>query len=148
MTLENQINENDQTKTDKTKLSKNPIIGCAMIPIVAGFIGIPTLLAAGCTANAISHLDRDVYSVKVVGTERIAQDESSYYLVLTVDAETNEPKSFANIDSLLEWKFNSSDYQVVAEDAKNKELVCDVKTYGWRVPALSLYENIIKLDCQ
>jgi hypothetical protein len=75
-------------------------------------------------------------TMTVTKMERINAGKTSKYLVFTKSGV------YENTDSLLNWKFNSSDLY-------NDLLVgmtydCDV--YGWRVRFLSWYPNIV--DCQ
>ena len=75
--------------------------------------------------------------VTVTEKERITTGSgdslSSKYLVFT------ESEVFENTDNLFLLKFNSSDiYRKLEIDE-----TYTVKVYGWRVPFLSLYRNII-----
>jgi len=66
--------------------------------------------------------------------ERIAEDGDGKYLIFT------ENEVFENTDSILKGKFNSSDlYNQLKEQ---NEYSCQV--FGWRVPFLSMYRNIIE----
>ncbi len=116
--------------------------GCLML--AAGFVFV---IGAG------SHFSRDEYTVRVVGTERIASSDdeghvSSKYVVHAEEIKTREPRSFENTDSLTECLFskckvNSSDLQAELKAAEKDGTPVTVKTYGWRVPFFSWYENII-----
>lgn len=66
----------------------------------------------------------------------IGEDQSCKYLIFA-DAGV-----FENTDTLLHFKFNSSD---IYNQMKEGEAY-NVTTYGWRVPFLSMYPNIIKID--
>lgn len=76
-------------------------------------------------------------SVLINKTERVCSSStegwvSCKYLVFT------DKGVFKNTDSILIWKFNSSDiYGEISKGDKMK-----IKYYGWRVPFFSIYPNI------
>lgn len=79
--------------------------------------------------------------VKVTDKERIVETNSdgktkSKYLIFT-DHET-----FENTDTILFGKFNSSDLYGSIEIGKTYEMT----VVGWRVPFLSMYRNVIKVQ--
>lgn len=75
------------------------------------------------------------YIVTVMDKERVVTSEDSYYLVFTED------KVFKNDDTIFHWKFDSSAIQgKIQLGSKYK-----ISTYGWRVPFLSMYENITEV---
>ena len=104
-------------------------------------IGTAVLIGAGVTAP---HLDRDVYIATVTDKERVVKRRgdkvSSKYLVFT-ELQEGGTKVFKNTDSLLEFKFNSSDLQGRLKEGQTYE----IGTYGWRVPLLSMYKNIVSV---
>lgn len=77
----------------------------------------------------------------VKNTERITTTSngtmSSKYLVFT-DVET-----FENTDSFLSMKFNSSDIYGSIE----KGQTCNATVNGYRIPFMSMYRNIIEVEC-
>ena len=106
----------------------------------AGLVTLVVLaVIGGCGAcTGISHLDRETYRGTVTDKERVIQHRRSKYLIFT-ELEDNSVRVFQNTDSWLEWKFGSSDMYAGIKKGK----MYDFKTYGWRVPFLSWYENII-----
>lgn len=111
------------------------------------------LLAGGCGISTMPHCSRDQYQVKVSGTERVVDSDSggkasSKYIVFTADAKTGEERAFENTDSFLEWKFDSSTLQARLKKAEKEGTACDLKTYGWRIPFFSSYENIVYVNCK
>lgn len=82
----------------------------------------------------------DYYDVTVTEKERIVtgsgENLSSKYLVFTED------RVFQNTDSVFHLKFNSSDLQGKLKLGGSYR----VKAYGWRVPFLSAYENIVSAE--
>ena len=75
-------------------------------------------------------------TITVESKERVNKRDSSKYLIFC-KGETLE-----NTDSWLFFKFSSSD--VYRELIPGKTY--NVKVAGWRVPFLSMYENIIKIN--
>lgn len=80
------------------------------------------------------------YVVTIEEKERIVtgsgKDMSSKYLVFT------DKKVFQNTDALFHLKFSSSDLQGRLKVGRTYKL----KTYGWRIPFLSTYENIVSIE--
>lgn len=74
----------------------------------------------------------------VTHIERIIQDEQSKYLVFT-EGENGKIEVFENTDTVLYFKFNSSDIQARLRPGKKIE----AKVNGLRIPFLSMYRNII-----
>lgn len=63
---------------------------------------------------------------------------SSKYLVFT------ESEVFENTDAFWALKFNSSDIQGQIGVGET----CTLRVYGWRIPFLSMYRNILEANCQ
>ena len=88
---------------------------------------------------------RNSYTVTVTGKERIYKSgeeaSSSYYLVFAKEPD-GIVKVFKNSDELLLGKFDSSNIQAGLEIGGTY----DVDVYGFRVPFLSMYENIIRYN--
>lgn len=74
--------------------------------------------------------------IKVTDKERINELKSSKYLIFT------ETETFENSDTILYLKFDSSDvYSNLKQGEEYKVLV-----YGWRIPFLSMYRNIVRIE--
>lgn len=88
---------------------------------------------------AFIHLDRETYTVTITGKAVKRYDKEDKYLVF---AKTEDGKfmEFENTDSWLELKFNSSSIQGRLEVGRKYR----VRVYGWRIPLLSWYPNIVK----
>lgn len=112
-----------------SKNTKAKIIMCVVIVSVSMVI---------CLLYNISHISRNTYTATVTKKERIPNGDSSKYLIFT-DLKSGDPRVFENTDSIVELKWNSSDVYAALKENKTYE----IKTYGWRFPMLSLYENII-----
>lgn len=63
---------------------------------------------------------------------------SSTYLIYT-NSET-----FQNSDSIWHWKWNSSDIHGQLKEGD----VLTAKVYGWRIPFLSAYRNVVEVELQ
>lgn len=114
----------------------------------ASLVGV--LLLGSCGVCVAPHLDRNSYNVKITGTERVLEGGKSVidkYLLFTEIEGTNQERVFENADSLLEWKFDSSDLQARATGAQRNNRMCRVDTYGWRIPIISAYENVVDIEC-
>jgi len=55
-----------------------------------------------------------------------------------------EERPFVNYDAKYRFKFDSGTVQNDAVRLKGK--VVRIKKYGWRVPMLSWYENVVKIE--
>ncbi len=80
-------------------------------------------------------------SFTVTGRDRITHSDgnnhvSSKWIVLTTT------ETFENSDTLFYWKFNSSDIEGRLEIGKTY----NARVYGYRIPFLSSYRNIISIE--
>lgn len=108
-----------------------------MAKIIAGII-VLILLFMGLNYLYYSTTIETV-SVNIIDTDRIVEGSgnstSSKYLVFT------EEETFENTDCLWAGKFNSSDMQGQLSKKGSHTFV----VYGWRIPFLSNYRNILKV---
>jgi hypothetical protein len=79
--------------------------------------------------------------VKVTDKERIYQNDSSKYLIFA-DDENGETVVFENTDCIARLKWNSSNIQGQLKEGTTY----NVTVVGYRIPFLSMYQNIIKID--
>lgn len=91
------------------------------------------------------HLNRNIYSISVSDKEvktyyKKDEEPKCKYLVFA-KLDDDSVRVFENTDSPLELKFGSSNVQGMLERDKKYE----VKTYGFRIPFFSMYENIINV---
>lgn len=107
------------------------------------FIRIVLVFAVVLVLLNLSHFERREYIVTVTNLEikRFSSEGKDTYLVFTW-LDNGKVRVFKNTDSLIEFKFNSSDFQAKLELNKRYKF----KVYGWRIPFLSKYENIIKIQ--
>lgn len=90
------------------------------------------------------------YTVTITDKERITESSKdndgnyktkSKYLVFA-DDENGESLVFENIDCLVRFKFNSSNIQGRLKEGHRYKIT----VIGYRVPFLSWYQNIIKVE--
>lgn len=116
-----------------TKLSINlstiidRILTVIFVLVVLVFLSSPFLYAYGTQQSR---------EITVRKMERIVSSNgrSSKYLIFAEDGV------YENTDSILHLKFNSAD--IYSQLQKGKTYMCNI--YGWRVPFLSFYPNIIE----
>lgn len=79
----------------------------------------------------------DKVTITVTDKERIIDKSGGSRYLVFADDET-----FENTDSWMWLKFNSSDVQGSLE----LDHTYKVKVYGWRIPFLSMYRNIVSVE--
>lgn len=106
--------------------------GWAIVGIVFGSV---LVLALFLSSPIINYTTVQKVTAKVTKSERVVSKsgESATYLIFT------ENEVFNNVDTLWHWKWNSSDFYNKIEAGKTYELT----VYGYRIPFLSGYRNII-----
>lgn len=109
---------------------------------VIAVIAFAVFFVAVIGANVVIHFTtQETVSALVTDKERVTtggEKPSSKYLIFT------EKETFENVDTLLAFKFNSSD--IYGRIAIGQVCVFDV--VGFRIPFLSMYRNILTADCQ
>lgn len=100
---------------------------------VTAFLAVGILAVVSVGGGAIAYSTKDSVTFTVKNKESIVENNSSKYLIYT------NKGVFENEDSLWYLKFDSSDLYNELEKGKTYE--ADV--YGFRVPILSLYKNIV-----
>ncbi len=81
------------------------------------------------------HTDKEI-TCTIASKERIVKSNSSKYLIFCED------EVLQNTDSLWYWKWNSSDFYRELKEGEEYNL----RVYGWRIPFLSMYSNIIEIN--
>lgn len=112
----------------KNIMKKTTEIGIILFIIFIGGIG------------SLPHFARHNYDITVTDKQVKRHNDHDKYLIYTV-IQNGQEKVFEDKDSLIELKFNSAD--VYGELKVNHKYT--INTYGWRIPILSLYENITKV---
>ena len=96
------------------------------------------VVAISCSV-LYSYCTADIINITVTDKERVVttngESVTSKYLVFT------ETETFENTDSLAYFKWDSSDVQGQLKVGKTYR----VKVYGWRIPFLSVYRNIVSI---
>ena len=95
------------------------------------------LISAAVTMNAVwVYGTTDYVTITVTDKERIQDGEESKYLIFT------ENEVFENTDSLMKFKFNSSDVYGLLKVGETYS----AEVFGWRVPFFSMYRNIVSIE--
>lgn len=97
---------------------------------------VTIIVAIIVTSMMIPFITSDNVTITVTDKEYIVKTDSSKYLIFT------ETETFENIDCFVKFKFNSSD---VYGELKIGETY-NVDVYGFRVPFLSMYRNIVRVN--
>lgn len=110
---------------------------------------VVVLLVAVLSEVIFSFNDTE-YTVTITEKERITESSkdsdgnshtSSKYLVFA-DDENGNSLVFENADRFIRWKFNSSNVQGQLKEGHTYKIT----VIGYRVPFLSWYQNIIKVE--
>ncbi len=98
------------------------------------------LMAIGVISSNFNDTD---YVITITDKERIFDEDksSSKYLVFG-DDENNESLVFENTDCLIRGKWDSSNIQGELKEGNTYK----VTVVGYRIPFLSWYQNIIKVE--
>lgn len=107
----------------------------------AMWIGVAVLGVIFIIANAcFVYGTTETVSITVANTERITTGSgdtlSSKYLVFT------SGETFENSDTIWYAKWNSSDIQGRLQAGQTYS----AKVYGWRIPFMSTYRNIVEVE--
>lgn len=105
------------------------------------FIIIIVVLAIAVIVSVFTSFNDTEYVVTVTDKERVVYGESSSYLVFTEDEQGNV-MVFENTDNLLRGKFDSSNIQGQLKAGNTYRIT----VVGYRVPFLSMYQNIIEIE--
>lgn len=106
-----------------------------IIVILIALTVVLLVLVTPITSALIAHKTVDHIEITVEDKERVVGKKSGRYLIFT------ESEVFENTDSFWHWKFDSSDVYRDLEEGETYE----VKVYGFRVPFLSWYRNIVEI---
>lgn len=108
---------------------------------IVEFIIIAVIFALMLAVSAGMSFNDTEYVVTVTDKERVIKEDTSKYLVFTEDEQGNV-LVFENTDNIFRGKFDSSNMQGQLKEG-NKYTITVV---GFRVPILSMYQNIIKVE--
>jgi len=97
------------------------------------------VIIGGIGFEVAKFTNTETITITVTDKERVVtgkgDDISSKYLIYT------DKGTFENTDTFIKFKFNSSDLY----GKLKKDSTYTVETYGFRVPFLSMYKNIVKI---
>lgn len=86
------------------------------------------------------HFIRNTYEVTVTNKRIVNRNNTNEYLIYT-QTEGGKIRIFKNVDNFLELKFHSEDlYWAISINKKY-----EIKAYGFNMPLLLDYQNIIKV---
>lgn len=111
---------------------------------VSGILVIVVLvMVLGVFCSVYQSFNDHTYTVTVTDKDRVRNkdDDGSKYLVYADDLN-GKSMVFENTDSLLRWKWNSSNVQGSLKEGNTYKIT----VVGYRVPIFSMYENIIKVE--
>ena len=112
--------------TDWTLLNGRVVLGILSIILMAAVIIVPPILKVCNTQTWV-----------VTVTDKDRMSDKNKYLVYTFD-RSGESRVFEITDSVLKWRFDSSDDYNRIEVGKTYRFT----TGGYRIPILSMYPNI------
>lgn len=104
--------------------------------IVLAIVGVLFGGVYGCHSMTLGTVQTIEINITDAFTKRGSGDDADKYMVETED------ETFENTDTLMFWKFNSSDLQ---RELKQHNGPVRVKVAGWRSTMLSSYRNIIEI---
>lgn len=96
------------------------------------FAGIAVLILS----VLYSYFVADTVMTRITDAQMTKVDDM--YMIAT------EERPFVNYDAKYRFKFDSGTVQNDAIRLKGK--IVRIKKYGWRVPVLSWYENVVKIE--
>lgn len=113
------------------------MINNKQVKVFYSAIVISTLLFMVAISYFYYETERTISNIRVNNTEISVKQGNSNYLVFTENEGVLTVK-----DSLLLWSFNASDRfnKIKLKSTYNFTII------GWRIPILSMYPNIIKID--
>jgi len=107
------------------------------------FIIVKVIISVIVTLGVIMvfpHLIRSTYIVTITNKRTIRVDNTNTYLIYA-QMDDGSLKVFENANSLLEFKINSEDLYWGLRINRKYE----IKAYGFNIPLISSYKNIIKV---
>jgi hypothetical protein len=109
--------------------------------IILGVIGL--VLVGLCFTSAPYQLltSRTIENVLVKEKQVSTESDKETGLVISTYLIFTDAGVFRNDDSFWHFKYNSSDVYGLLDNGKRYNL----KVYGWRIPILTMYPNIVKV---
>lgn len=104
------------------------------------FIVVVFILLLAGTGVSIPYWTADQAVVTIHSLDHKKNVDGDIYLVYTED------EVYQNTDSLVRFKFNSSDIQNQLVKAMKNNREVRIYFYGFRIPVMSSYKNIYKVE--
>ncbi len=111
------------------------------IMIIVGIICILGLMSFQYTIYPFATQNYCTITVIDKQIKSKSNSNNQIYMIWTKNHTTNKEEVFENTDCLILLKFNSSD--IYGKLILNKTY--EVHVYGWRIPYLSSYRNIVNI---
>lgn len=109
--------------------------------LILSFVLIVLVAGYGIWIGFATAFNDHKATITVTDKERVNDLNSSYYLVFGED-ETGNVVVYKNTDEFLRGKWDSSTMQAELEVGETY----DVVLVGYRIPFLSMYENILEIE--
>lgn len=87
------------------------------------------------------HFFRNTY-VATISNKYIKQDGDKKSYVVYAQLDDGSVRTFKDVNSAVEFKFNSDEIYGGLQVYRKY----NIKTYGFRIPIFSVYENILKVE--
>lgn len=104
-------------------------------------LGILAVIATPIIYTVAKYQSVNEYTVTIDDKEAKNNQNSSKYLIFTT-LEDGDKKVFENTDAWFAGKFDSSDMYNEFEVGETYT----IRTHGWRIPVLSMHENILAIE--
>lgn len=108
--------------------------------IILGVIGLVLLGLCFTSAPYQILTSRTIENVLVKEKQVSTESNKETKLVVSTYLIFTDAGVFRNDDSFWHFKYNSSDVYGLLDNGKRYNL----KVYGWRIPILTMYPNIVK----
>lgn len=110
---------------------------------IGALIGILLLGLVVTIPYVAKYANNDTYEITITDKEVKKDGDSSKYLIFT-ELEDGTGRVFENTDAWFKGKFDSSSMYGELEIGKTYK----IKTIGYRIPILSIYENIVEISSE
>lgn len=112
-----------------------------MKKVIVYIVSLVIIMAVALLPLYATSFNDTEYIVTITEKERVANSESSKYLIYAED-EQGELVVFENTDNLFRFKFDSSNIYGELKVGHTYKMT----VVGYRVPFLSMYQNIIDIE--
>jgi len=111
----------------------------AVVAVIVGAF----FLVSGILPDAVAYYctKHEVYEGVVID-KYIKRYHGRDIFFVVVQTDDGRRVVLQNTDSFVAWKFNSADIQAMIEVGKRYR----IEAYGWRIPFLSVFQNIVRVE--